>query len=244
MKIHTLEERIKNAEAKIAKKTATIEKKEALIVKKQDKIKKLGFDPSADKYEVAKVSNEAYFLMCDIDWAREDIERGSREINEIRSNLEKYRAQLAGELEREVILIRDIPESMKRMQAELVEEWDRWDKERRDRVKAAYKELGWTEFRKKYTRADYDFKDFTDEKIHEQNVQDAKYLIIDLYYRVKDITGEVTDWSGISAEVGTHGFTVLNGCVEGKEGIAVVESIFAGGYNIQRLHVRVLVHSR
>ena len=34
---------------KIEKKTNTIEKKEALILKKEDKIRKLGVDPDADK---------------------------------------------------------------------------------------------------------------------------------------------------------------------------------------------------
>jgi len=65
---------------------------------------------------------------------------------------------------------------------------------------------------------------------------------MDLYRRVKNITGEITDWSGIHAEVGTWGFTVLNGLVAGKQGKCAVESILAGGYNIQRLHVRVLTY--
>ena len=95
---------------------------------------------------------------------------------------------------------------------------------------------------KKYNKSDFDLMYKTDEQIHNSNVQDAKILIIDLYYRVKDITGEVTDWRGIKMEVGTQGFPVLNGFVIGKEGRAYVDSILAGGWNIQRLHVRVLVH--
>lgn len=62
-----------------------------------------------------------------------------------------------------------------------------------------------------------------------------------MYYRVKKFTGEITDWSGVHACQGTWGMTVLNGYVVGKEGRAFVESILAGGYNIQRLHIRVLV---
>ena len=87
------------------------------------------------------------------------------------------------------------------------------------------------------------FKGKSDEQIHDDNVQAAENLIIDLIYRVRKITGEITDWSDIRATVGTDGFTVLNGTVIGKEGITCIESITAGGYNIQRLHVRVLVHS-
>lgn len=65
MRIETLKDRIQNAESKIEKKSNTIIKKEALIAKKETKIKALGFDPSADKYEVNKKSNEAYWLMCE-----------------------------------------------------------------------------------------------------------------------------------------------------------------------------------
>ena len=87
------------------------------------------------------------------------------------------------------------------------------------------------------------FKSKSDEQIHDDNVQAAEDLIIDLIYRVRKITGEIIDWSNIRATAGTGGFTVLNGTVIGKEGIACVESITADGYNIQRLHIRVLVHN-
>lgn len=55
------------------------------------------------------------------------------------------------------------------------------------------------------------------------HVQSAENLIIDLIYRVRNITGEITDWSDIiRTSVGTGGFTVFNGTVIGKEGIACV----------------------
>jgi hypothetical protein len=72
-------------------------------------------------------------------------------------------------------------------------------------------------------------------------VRDARAFVLDLLNRTKEITGEITSWAGVHLTVGTNGFPVLNGYVEGKEGRALVESIYAGGYNIQRLHVRVLV---
>lgn len=85
-------------------------------------------------------------------------------------------------------------------------------------------------------------KSKSDEQRHDDNVQLAENLIIDLIYRVRTITGEITDWSDILASAGTGGFTVLNGMVIGKKGIACVESITAGGYNIQLLYIRALVH--
>ena len=159
------------------------------------------------------------------------------------STLTEYRNKLTGLVERVSVLITDMPDVLKGLQEELVERWDKWDIERRDRIQADYRELGYKEFSRKYNHADVMFKSKSEEQIHDDNVQSAENLIIDLIYRVRKITGEITDWSNIRATNGTGGFTVLNGTVIGKEGIACVESIMAGGYNIQRLHIRVLVHS-
>ena len=246
MKITTLKERIEKSNQKIEKKQNTIVKKTAQIEKKYNFLKTLGIeDPEKhDRYEFreSKHWDDIYWTYCDIDSLKDDIIRGGHEIENTKKTLEKYEAQLAGEIEKESIFLTEIPEIFKSLIDELVETWDAWDKDRRARLKESYKTLGYKEFTKKHTYADYEFISITDEKIHNDNERDAKALVLDLYYRVKDITGEVTDWTGIKATIGTYGFTVLNGIVIGKEGRAKVESILAGGYNIQRLHVRVLVH--
>jgi hypothetical protein len=56
--------------------------------------------------------------------------------------------------------------------------------------------------------------------------------------RVKEITGLINDAKGLS--IGDNG--EINGIVIGELGKAKVETISAGGYNIQCWHFRVLVH--
>ncbi len=89
----------------------------------------------------------------------------------------------------------------------------------------------------KYARSIWDL---TDEKIHANNQRDGENLILDLLRRVTKITGPVTDWSELYVTQGNMG-AVINGYVIGEDGKAEVESILAGGWNIQKLHVRTLV---
>lgn len=229
MKIETLKERIEKKEAQIERKQNTIVKKEKQIVKKQAEIEKLGAD-----------SKDARWLNSEIYWLKEDIRRNTDEIEECKATLEKYKAQLAGELEKEATFINEVPQAMKDLEARLVEEWDNSDKERRTFLIKKHKELGYTDFIKKYHYAGWEHMHTDDETFHKRNERDARFFILDLLNRVKDITGEVTDWSGIYLEQGNI-FPVLNGIVIGKEGQAEVESILAGGYNIQKLHIRTLV---
>lgn len=61
----------------------------------------------------------------------------------------------------------------------------------------------------------------------------------DLVKRVTSVTGTITDCSNLS--IGNQNGE-LNGIVVGERGKAKVETISAGGYNIQRFHYRVLIH--
>lgn len=229
MNIKTLTERIENAEKKIQRKQATISKKQKWIA---DKTAKLDTLPESDRK----------WAECDIRYWKEDIDRIEKEIKETEKTLEKYHKQLDGEIAREKSWIDEVPEVLKSFQTELVSKWDEHDIQKRDRIRKACKELPYEELQKRYHWRDRDWALYTtDEQIHDSNVKDATNLILNLVNRVKDVTGEITDWSGLTVTMGTWGGAVLNGYVSGKEGRCCVESIGAGGYNIQRYHIRVLV---
>lgn len=247
IKLETVTERIKNAEEKIEKKTNTIEKKKNLITKKAKSLEKYGLDENSTVDDARKAVSEHEFFdvkwtIYDIDSLKDDIKRNEKEIEEIKNNLIKYKEQLEV-AQKDQIVYDEMPEILKNMENELVERWDKFDIEMRDKKRQDYNEMSYSDFTKKYRGQDISYKALyaTNEEIHKSNVDAAKKLVMDLFMRVKDITGEITDWSGVHATMGANGFTVLNGFVKGKEGMAEIESILAGGYNIQRLHVRTLV---
>ena len=224
-------ERIQKANEKIEKKQGTITKKQALIEKKTASLAK-----ASDEYEIRS-------LNFDIKYLAEDIARLEKEIPEIRKTVEKYEKQLAGAIEKEALLTKTMPEEFRALKDTLVEKWDAFDLERRERLREASRNMEYREFIKKYKYSAYQFAWHTsNDEIHKKNEKDAEYFIIDLFNRVKEITGEVTNWEGIRLTMGNT-FPVLEGMVQGKEGKARVETILAGGYNIQRLHIRTLVHS-
>lgn len=76
-------------------------------------------------------------------------------------------------------------------------------------------------------------KEYISKQVKKDRVNKEKALI----KRVIKITGEITDAKYL--KVGVNG--ELNGFIIGTEGKANIETIFAGGYNIQCLHFRVLV---
>lgn len=82
----------------------------------------------------------------------------------------------------------------------------------------------------------------TDKQIHDENVKMAKKTVDDLYNRVVKITGDITDAKYLRLTIGNNGFATINGIVIGVKGKANVQSVSAGGWNIQRYHIRTLVH--
>lgn len=79
------------------------------------------------------------------------------------------------------------------------------------------------------------------ETLEKRSSDDAKSIVEDLYKRVTPYTGEITDYTGLRIDRDNAGYAIINGIVKGKNGGCKVESIGAGGYNIQCWHIRVLV---
>lgn len=251
MKLTALVERVQKAEAKVAKKQSTIEKKQAQVEKKYTALTKYIPNPrelsESDYRRICQSSDphalDVYDLISSIEMLEDDIRRGQNEIKEIEATIEKYRAQIVVESGAEQTYATEVPAVLKSLEASLVEAWDKYDIERRELLRAKKAELGYKAFLQKYSGVDYNLLYTEDEKIHSANAKDAHDMVLDLYNRVHGITGDVTSWAGITSEIGTHGCPVLNGLVIGSNGRARVDSIYAGGWNIQRLHVRVLVHA-
>lgn len=69
--------------------------------------------------------------------------------------------------------------------------------------------------------------------------QESDAMYDDLIARVTKITGEITD----ASELTTNPKCGIDGFVVGKKARAEVHTIFAGGYAVQCLHCRTLVHA-
>lgn len=67
---------------------------------------------------------------------------------------------------------------------------------------------------------------------------EKKRKMINLIYRINEIVGSIEDAEYLKVDVNGN----LNGIVKGSKGSAKVETIGAGGWNIQCFHYRCLVH--
>lgn len=226
-----LKKRIEKKEDQINRKFKTMEKKKAQIIAKSKKVSQI------------EDEGERRWLQFDIEHLEDDLRRLDREIQECSKTLEKYEMQLEKEELRDEAYIKEVPEELHKLEEELIERWDEWDIKRRDLLKRRYDELGHREWWRVYSMADRDLMYSTDTEIHENNVKDSKYFVLDLLNRVKAITGNITEWGDVHLDQGNQ-FPLLTGWVRGDEGSAKVETILAGGHNIQRLHIRTLVKGR
>lgn len=232
-----------------------IEKKMQQIEKTERLLKKYGMNLTDDQKEKAltlgwRAMDEYCGRNFDLFRNMDDYNRTYRKLDELKIQLEKIKKQEEKKAAKQATLD-DMPEALKEFADKMVKSWSEWDKGYRSFLKKEYKEMnskypansiqGYRDFIEKYKYSGYQFMRITDQEIEETNKKDMEHLILNLLERVTEKTGKITDASGLIVTSGNQGYAVINGLVIGENGNAVVESIGAGGYNIQRYHIRTLV---
>lgn len=234
MTVEKIGELIKNAEAKIEKKLSTIGKKRRQIEKKEDLLVARGF-LSRDYQKIYEEDHDLYWKVYDIEYLKEDIDRHEKEIAELRKKIDSYKEALV-DAKRDLDLVVKRPSILDDLEEDLYREFYNHESEYTDHLKNALCRLGYKDFCRMY-RGQYSLTTRTDDDIKKEARLNAKCFTNDIWRRVYKEIGEVTDYSGV--HVCGH---VLNGVFVGKEGKCSVETIEAGGYNIQRLHLRAIIH--
>ena len=263
MTIETLKERIRNAEEKINKKQGTVTKKTALIAKKTAQLDKITDSNERRwvEYDIRHLFEDIIRLQTEINVAQtslddyraqlttEEEKSASRNVTAILQFLENWKAHVTEYYhERFVVFL----EEREKRYAENKKYCDfvntGWFKmEDREAARAAVKEARTAEikasraFEKKWNfimRYVGYGKTFDDELLAKdlQNEANAKYD--DIIRRTNAICGKITDARGLW--VGMKGD--LDGIIIGERGTAKVQTIGAGGYNIQCYHFRTLIH--
>jgi hypothetical protein len=231
-----LVERWDKAEETVEKKRATIERHKAQAEKKLQVLQKNGWEPEK-KFEYAKANNsEAYWAICEYENKLDDIISAEHKLAEAEDIAKNWKKRYTTALQRELTIAKEIPEPFKQARAELVERWTQYDIEYRDKMNEYIATHDYNDYKKIYPYSEREYYRKTDEEFRKIEEREADRWLLDLYNRVKAITGEVTDCSHLY-----WGGKCLDGYVVGKDGRAVVDTIGAGGYNIQRFHLRVLV---
>lgn len=260
--IEFITERIAKAEEKIAKKQNTIEKKQKLIEKK-----KVAYSKEQSENERYWITCEMNCLAKDIIRLEKEIKEAQESLDGYRAKLSAEQEKAAS---RNVPAIIEFLEGWKarvteyyhnRFAAYLEERAVRYaeNKEYCDFVNTGWykiedREAAWAArkaasekedkarkaFHKKWNfiEAYVHIDSFNDERLAKELEQEANAKYDDIIERTNAICGKITDARGLW--VGNKGD--LDGIVIGERGTAKVQTIGAGGYNIQCFHFRTLVH--
>ena len=138
-----------------------------------------------------------------------------------------------------------LPKILIELMDNLVKNMDTYDFKVKKFLLKKFEELGKDEFASQYGKSGYNLAliNYSDEYIHKVNMTDAEILVKQLISKTKSVTGDIVKLEGIDIAPGNKGVS-LNGRVIGKKGQCNVESIIAGGYNIQKEHIRVILKNK
>ena len=236
----------------------------AKIVARLEKFKAMSLEQYAKKHKMSMddVEHVKYWYGCDLRSIEEQLANNIKKLEEAKRLDQKE----SDRLNKEAIkifetkkLLDSLPEVLKNFLADSIEymysdmlkkkeyvdkkyemyiekccELDKnywnWSKELKEAKKGEIREL-------RLNPQEYSLHSTTVERIRKDCVESCEASVVDLVNRVYYKIGDIADCSGLHY---CHG--EINGVIRSKDGETVtVNSILAGGYNIQCLHIRTLV---
>ena len=238
-KLETIQKNILKVETWINKKNKTTEKKLAIVNKAgymlnstlesvlmEDKMQYAELKRAQDNDEKQSIIDNIYSLILVVD----DYQRKERELKKLKTseneliqtlnNMTNEQKQEQENRKKEVELNNYIKKEIENINVLSLEKWLQDYKE--NYIKACKEHLNGYSLTRALREAD-------------QAVIDQKIKIVTRTFKK---VGKIVDIS--FATIGNDGS--FNGIVIGENGTANIQTVLAGGYNIQRLHYRVLVH--
>lgn len=225
------------------------------IEAKEKQIEKLEKSLERHERKLAKALKEGE-SSYEIEWIEYDIRNVKSSLEDCRNTLEKYKSKQK-EQERENQIFAEAERVFRPFTQYLEEKWNLQDMEKRKAIRREYesrsKEADWLIKSDRRSLLDCELlfqshmKDtygvdwqrwlsVSDEEIREYNRKAVRELVISTAVRIKEKAGTVTDYSSLHC-----GCSCFEGFIKGDKGTVEIRSVLAGGWNIQRLHVRVLV---
>lgn len=243
--IEVLKDRLAKRQDKVQRLTANVEK----LQKKIEKIEAAQFDEREREWEIRCVQDEIDEKYKKIDALMKEIEKYSAEIAEVEA-IEKKNRNVPALVEylnewkkKEIEFYRNLFDFYLANKAQAREfhlkAWDFPNGSKERRYYLTKEKKFWNTVSPVISLiTDGTPETLNEEKMIKRVTWDANAKYDHLIEQVEGITGEITDAGGL--DIGDKG--EINGYIIGKDGKASVQTIGAGGYNIQRFHFRTLVH--
>lgn len=246
MTLQEINERLTKAQDKLNKKENLLKKYEARAEKKAAQIVAKGWSIEAGKYQKhtngsmqTEEAHDCYWTFCEYNDILDAIKSTKKAIEDQKRIVAKWADAEVKAKAVEKVVSHEYPEIFRTYRDNLVEAWTEYDMSEQATMRERYNQMGYEEF---YTKYRYRDLRTTEEEFRKANTRTADALLLNLWNRVKEKVGTPTDYSGLHVTSGnSYEGIAINGSVTGTDGTAWIESIVAGGYNIQRLHIRVLV---
>lgn len=241
--------RLDKANETVAKKEKTIERHKVQAEKRLKKLTRFDWidlndlsnvkynDGLRQRYSDLTNGDSLYWDICGYTDKLRDIRDATKKLEDAKQIASNWKERYNLAVKKELMIAKEIPEAFKSARDTLVEAWVESDIRSREKMKKDRSTLEYKEFREIWTYTAETMYTKTDEEFRKYEESEADVWVLDLYNRVKEICGDITD-----ASLLRWGGKCLDGKVVGTKGTAWVNTILAGGYNIQRLHLRTLVH--